>query len=79
MKIFEYFKSTKDQNNYVTPVPLIEPAKSEQEYYSIGLTSEDRITFKTGISTITMNRKGCQNLIEQLTVFMNHLEEKNNE
>ena len=70
--MFNWFKSREERAkgyNVVpfperAPVPLIEPPKSEQEYYSIGITSEGRITFKTGISTITMNRKGCQNLIK---------------
>jgi hypothetical protein len=56
-------------------VPYIEPPKQEQEYYSIGITSDNRMTFKTGVSTLTMNRTGCEQLIEQLTVFMNQLPE----
>ena len=57
-------------------VPYIEPPKKEQEYYSIGVTSEGKMTFKTGITTLTMTRKGCEDLIEQLTVFKNQLKEE---
>jgi hypothetical protein len=60
-------------------VPYIEIPKQEQEYYSIGITSDNRMTFKTGISTLTMSRKGCADLIEQLTVFMNQLPESTND
>ena len=58
-----------------TPSPYIVPPEKEQEYYSIGVTSEDRIFLKTGYSTLTMNRVGCENLIKQLTVFMDQLPE----
>ena len=79
--MFDWFKKLDYKN--VVPlfpepkvVPYIEPPKEkEQEYYSIGITSEDRMTFKTGITTLTMSRKGCEHLIEQLTVFMNQLPE----
>ena len=76
--MFDWFGKDKTPNNVVPfpempKAPYITPPEKEQEYYSIGVTSENRVTFKTGISTITMNRKGCENLIEQLTVFMNQL------
>jgi len=77
---FDWFKKP-DYNNVVPlfpepeAVPYIEPPKQEREYYSIGITSDNRMTFKTGISTLTMNREGCEHLIEQLTVFMNQLPE----
>jgi hypothetical protein len=84
--MFDWFKKS-NYNNVVqfpelkaTPsIPYIEPPKAEQEYYSIGITSDNRMTFKTGISTLTMNREGCEHLIEQLTVFMNQLPESNND
>ena len=78
--MFDWFGKDKTPSN-VVPFPEVPKApyivppspKKEQEYYSIGVTSENRVTFKTGISTLTMNREGCENLIEQLTVFMNQL------
>ena len=79
--MFDWFKKP-DYKNVVPlfsepkAVPYIEPPKQEQEYYSIGITSENRITFKTGISTLTMNREGVENLIQQLAVFRDQLEEK---
>ena len=79
--MFEWFKKPGYSNVLQFPennvnTPYVEPPKEkEQEYYSIGITSEDRMTFKTGITTLTMSRKGCEHLIEQLTVFMNQLPE----
>ena len=80
--MFDWFKKP-DYSNVVkfpeqikVPTPYIEPPNKEQEYYCIGVTSENRITFKTGISTLTMNREGCENLIEQLEVFMKQLKQK---
>jgi len=82
--MFKWFKKPGYSNVLQFPetnviVPVIAPPEKEQEYYNIGVTSENRVTFKTGISTLTMNREGCKNLIEQLTVFMNQLEKENDE
>jgi hypothetical protein len=81
--MFDWFKKSNYNNVVQFPepkavpnVPYIEPPKKqEQEYYSIGVTSEGKMTFKTGITTLTMSRKGCEDLIEQLTVFKNQLPE----
>jgi hypothetical protein len=77
--MFDWFKKP-DYKNVVSlfpepaAVPYIEPPKEkEQEYYSIGVTSEGKMTFKTGITTLTMTRQGCEDLIEQLTVFKNQM------
>lgn len=81
--MFNWFKKTdySDVINFpetktIPSVPYIEPPKKEQEYYSIGVTSENRITFKTGISTLTMNREGVENLIQQLAVFRDQIKEE---
>lgn len=76
--MFNWFKKTdySDVIKFPEPVPYIEPPKKEQEYYSIGVTSENRITFKTGISTLTMNREGVENLIQQLAVFRDQIKEE---
>jgi hypothetical protein len=83
--MFDWFKKS-DYKNVVPlfpepkAVPYIEPPKEkEQEYYSIGVTSEGKMTFKTGITTLTMTRKGCEDLIEQLTVFKNQMYEEEND
>jgi len=80
--MFDWFKKT-DYSNVVkfpeqikVPTPYTEPPNKEQEYYSIGVTSENRITFKTGISTLTMNREGVENLIQQLSVFRDQIKEE---
>jgi hypothetical protein len=83
--MFDWFKKS-DYKNVVPlfpepkAVPYVEPPKEkEQEYYSIGVTSEGKMTFKTGITTLTMTRKGCEDLIEQLTVFKNQMYEEEND
>jgi len=80
--MFDWFKKP-DYSNVVkfpeqikVPTPYIEPPNKEQEYYSIGVTSENRITFKTGTSTLTMNREGVENLIQQLAVFRDQIKEE---
>jgi hypothetical protein len=79
--MFDWFKRP-DYSNVVkfpeqvkVPEPYTEPPMKEQEYYSIGVTSKNRVTFKIGYSTLTMNRKGVENLIQQLAVFRDQLEE----
>jgi hypothetical protein len=74
--MFNFFN--KPEYKMPEPVSYVEPPK-EQEYYSIGVTSEGKMTFKTGITTLTMTRKGCEDLIEQLTVFKNQLREEEDE
>lgn len=76
--MFDWFKRPGYSNvvKFPEPVPYIAPPNKEQEYYSIGVTSENRITFKTGISTLTMNREGVENLIQQLAVFRDQIKEE---
>jgi hypothetical protein len=80
--MFDWFKKP-DYTNVVkfpeqikVPTPYIEPPNKEQEYYSIGITSENRITLKMGYTTLTMSRKGVENLIQQLAVFRDQIEEE---
>lgn len=44
-------------------------------YYSLGMTSENRLELKMGYSAITMNHGGVSNLIDQLEVFKQQLAE----
>lgn len=78
--MFDWFGRKPDYDNVVkfpeqvkVPAPYADPPMKEQEYYSIGVTSENRVTFKIGYSTLTMNRKGVENLIQQLQVFRDQL------
>ena len=79
--MFDWFGRKSDYTNVVPfpetkAMPYVEPPEKEREYYSIGVTSENRITFKTGISTLTMNREGVENLIQQLAVFRDQIKEE---
>jgi hypothetical protein len=81
--MFNWFK-TSDYKNVVPlfpdKVPYIEtPEQKSETYYSIGVTSDSRISIKVGYTTLTMNRKGIQDLIQQLQVFKDHLPEENND
>jgi hypothetical protein len=73
--MFDFF--SKREQKPREPVPLIEPPKSEPvpvSVYSIGTTTEGtHMTFRMGYSTLTMNKIGCQQLIDQLEVFKNQL------
>lgn len=78
--MFDWFKKP-DYTNVVkfpkrTPVPYIEPPKQEKDpttYYSIGHTDDNRISIKMGYTTLTMNRKGIEDMIQQLQVFRDQL------
>ena len=79
--IFDFFKK-RDYSNVVqfpekVPYPYIEPPTREvapKTMYSIGATSEGtHMIFKMGYTTLTMNKQGCQDLIDQLEVFKNQL------
>jgi hypothetical protein len=65
--MFDWFRTRRD---YEMPeIPKIEPAKQEQEHYSIGITDDNRITLRIGYTTLTMNQEGVLNLIEALELF----------
>ncbi len=63
------------------PAPKAETPKPEKpaiSYYRLGITDNNRVSLQMGYSEITMNRKGVQNLIDQLAVFRDHLTEDEN-
>jgi hypothetical protein len=60
-----------DGGGYLPP----EPKKPSVTYYTLGMTSENRLEFKMGYSAITMNYGGVTNLIEQLETFKKQLAE----
>lgn len=65
----------------VPPMPEVEPPKEKpaNTYYRLGLTDNNRISLQMGYSEVTMNKEGVQNLIDQLTLFMNQLSDHNND
>ena len=67
---------------YGLPAPKETPSMPQTEkpkekdatiFYRFGITDNDRVAFSMGYSEITMNREGCQQMIDQLTFFMNQL------
>lgn len=63
-----------DQVPYDDELPKQEPAKI---FYRIGATDQHRVAFSMGQMEITMNKQGCQQMIDQLTVFMNQIKDEN--
>lgn len=45
--------------------------------YSIGLTDENRVSFRMGYNEITMNPQGVQNMIDQLELFKQQIMDVN--
>jgi hypothetical protein len=83
--MFDWFKKS-DCNNVVKfpgVLPYIEKPVPEVKdpitYYSIGPTDNNRISFKMGHSSITMNKAGAQAVIDLLTVAMNQLTDEDKE
>ena len=89
--MFDWFKKKDKTPNNVFPfpepkeypkMPEVNPPKEDKPahtYYRLGITDNNRISLQMGYSEITMNREGVQNLIDQLTVFMNQLQEENDD
>ena len=84
--MFDFFKFKKNveeakDNVYKLPKlvePQPQPEKKEEPakiFYRLGLTDNNRVAFSMGYSEITMNKKGCQQMIDQLSSFMNQLED----
>lgn len=88
--MFDWFKGDKDKEpsnvlkfpdpKETAKMPYVEPPKKEEPatvYYRFGITDKNRLAFQMGYSEITMNKEGVRNLIDQLTFFMNQLEDGN--
>ena len=67
--------TTTTEGGYVLPEVKV-PEKPPVTYYTIGLTSENRVELKIGYSTITMNKTGVEQLINQLEVFHDSLNDE---
>ena len=59
----------------IPPVPATPKEKDATIFYRFGVTDNNRIAFSMGYTEITMNREGCQQLIDQVTFFMNQLDD----
>jgi hypothetical protein len=63
-------------------VPYVEPPKPEPKeepakvYYWLGLTDNNRVSFHMPYREITMNKEGCQQMIDQLKFFQGQLREE---
>lgn len=60
------------------------PPEPEQEedakvFYRFGVTDKNRVAFSMGYREITLNKAGCQQMIDQLTFFMNQIEDETDE
>jgi len=77
--MFDWFKKREYTNviKFPEPVktPYIEPPKEKDPaiHYTIGHTDDNRIAFRIGYSTLTMNRQGVQQLIDQLELYQSQL------
>lgn len=78
--MFNFFrKRTAEEFLEEAKETYIAPKKEEKEkpvttYYRLGLTDNNRVSLQMGYTEINMNRQGIQQLIDQLTVFMNQLD-----
>lgn len=89
--MFDFFRFKKNVENSnvvpfpeiskTPPMPQVNPPKEKpaQVYYKIGVAENNRVSLTVGYSEITMNKEGVQNLIDQLTVFMNQIPDDNND
>lgn len=64
----------------VPDMPEVEPPKEKDAkiFYRFGLTDNNRIAFSMGYSEITMNKEGCQQMIDQLEFFKSQLYDDDN-
>lgn len=89
-KMFEkwFGKKDNDTGNVVQfpelkAVPQVAPPAPKEPdakiFYRFGMTDNNRVAFSMGYTEITMNKEGCQQMIDQLTFFMNQLREDDTE
>lgn len=61
----------------IPPMPATPPKDEDAKiFYRFGITDNNRVAFQMGYTEITMNKQGCQQLIDQVTFFMNQLDEE---
>lgn len=53
--------------------------KPEHTFYRLGMTDANRISFSMGYSQFTMDREGCNQLINAITVFRDMLPQDKDE
>lgn len=66
----------------VPPMPEVEPPKKEEPakiFYRFGLTDNNRVAFSMGYSEVTMNKEGCQQMIDQIKFFQSQLADEDDE
>ena len=80
--MFDWMKKNKMPKNVVPfPAPkAVEPVeppapkvKDPDVHYTIGHTSDNRVAFRLGYSTLMMNYAGVQTLIDQLELYQSQL------
>jgi hypothetical protein len=82
--IFDWFKKREYSNVVPFPkpeaVPYIEPPAPKEKdptiHYTIGHTNDNRIAFRMGYTTLTMNHDGVQQLIDQLELYQSQLHQE---
>ena len=58
------------------PMPEVKPpAPDPKIFYRFGITDQNRVAFSMGQMEITMNKEGCRQLIDQVTFFMNQIDD----
>lgn len=63
----------------VPKMPEVAPPREEPAptiFYRIGVTDQNRIAFSMGHKEITMNKRGAQQMIDQLKVFMDQIDDE---
>jgi hypothetical protein len=70
-KVKEMIEEAKE--TYIVPETKKKDEPTGHTMYSIGLTDNNRVSFKMGYSEITMNPQGVQNLIDQLELFKSQI------
>ena len=86
IKMFDWLKKKDKESSNVVDFPELKsvpkmpevapPKKEEPEgkiFYRLGLTDNNRVAFSMGYSEITMNREGCQQMIDQIAFFQSQL------
>jgi hypothetical protein len=68
--MFDWMKKNKMPENVVPPEP---PKPEPKTYYTLGLTSDNRVSFHIGYTTLAMNAAGVDQLISQLEFYKDQL------
>ena len=67
---------SKEEELDIVKQAIKEEEERPRTYFFFGISNNNRVTFNTPYREVSMSKSGCQDLIDQITFYMNQLEDE---